>query len=193
MSARDYEKMSLKQMEKRLKENERRFVEELEHDGDAGMAAVRAGLIDGGDEKKAEEIALKMLGREKIRAYRSARQKEICSQLGLGPESIIIKLHSVFRRCMQAEPVMEWDREKKEWVPSGVWQFDAKNALKALELMGKSQGMFVDKVINENRNMSLEDYLKMLEEKGAKEGARDDGHQGPVEVHTDLPEDKDQG
>lgn len=193
MSVRDFEKMSVKQLEKQLKKSERKFVKELELDGDARLAVIRAGLADGKKNKSADEIALKLLRNEKIIAYRAARQKEIYSQLGINPESVYMKLLTVYRRCMQAEPVMVWDGEVREWVPSGEWQFDAKNALKALEMMGKSQRMFVEKVINENRNMSLEDYLKMLEEKGAKEGARDDGHQGPVEVHRDLPEDKDKG
>lgn len=163
MSVQNFDKMSVTQLEKRLKKNERKFVEELELDGDASMAVIRAGLIEGRDNKSADAIALKMLRSEKILAYRVARRKEIYSQLGINPESIYMKLHNVYSRCMQAEPVMVWDKEAKEWVQSGQWQFDARNALKALELMGKSQGMFVEKVINENRNMSLEEYLKMLE------------------------------
>ena len=38
---------------------------------------------------------------------------------------------------------MEYDYVKKEWVESGVYQFDSKGALKALELLGKHLGATV--------------------------------------------------
>ena len=75
MSVRDFEKMSVKQLEKQLKKSERKFVKELELDGDARLAVIRAGLADGKKNKSADEIALKLLRNEKIIAYRAARQK----------------------------------------------------------------------------------------------------------------------
>lgn len=171
----DYLNMSVEQLEKKLTPKERRFVAELEFNGDGGMAAIRAGLLEangkGKDHKEAEALAARLLRKDKIKAYRELKQNETYRMLGINPETIIVRLQNVYNRCMQAVPVMIWDKEAKEWVQSGEWQFDAKNALKALELMGRSQGMFVEKIISENRNMTLEDFLKSLE--------TENGHQEP--------------
>ena len=48
----------------------------------------------------------------------------------------------VYRRCMTATPVMKYDQAQGDWVESGIYEFDSKGALKALELLGKNIGMF---------------------------------------------------
>ena len=166
MNTSEYEKMTAERLEKLLTKKEKRLIEELEKDGDREFAAIRSGLVGEKSKKNALAAANRILRRNVVAAYRIARENEIYNQLRPTPESILVKLIKVYNRCMQAEPVMEWNSEAKEWVPSGEWQFDARNALKSLELMGKSQGMFTDRVINENRNLSLEEYLAKLDESG---------------------------
>lgn len=163
MDISDYENITIEQLEKMLTKKERKFIEELEIDENGALAAIRAGLLDGRDRKDAASAAKRVLRKPKVLAYRLLRANEAYELLGISPESILMKLQTVYNRSMQAEPVLEWDKEEREWRQTGEWQFDARSALKALELMGKSQGMFVDKVINDNRNLTLEEYLKKLE------------------------------
>lgn len=51
------------------------------------------------------------------------------------------QLKEVVERCMQKEPVLN-----KSGRPTGDWKFDSGGATKALNLMGKDRGMFVEKV-----------------------------------------------
>ncbi len=51
-------------------------------------------------------------------------------------------LITIARRCMQGEPVRVYDKEKREWTNAGEWKFDARGALKALELLGEACGMY---------------------------------------------------
>ena len=50
-------------------------------------------------------------------------------------------LKEIVDRCMQKAPVLD-----KRGVPIGEWKFDSAGATKALHLMGKDRGMFVDQL-----------------------------------------------
>lgn len=52
---------------------------------------------------------------------------------------VLAKLKQNAMRCMQEEPVM------KNGVPSGEWKFDSTGANRALELIGRELGMFVER------------------------------------------------
>ena len=60
--------------------------------------------------------------------------------------SVVGRLAEIYERCMQAEPVLVWDKESGGYVESGRCEFDSKGALKALELIGKHIGMFDKRV-----------------------------------------------
>ena len=51
--------------------------------------------------------------------------------------SLAAEVWEVYRRCTEKKPVLEWDSTQREWVPSGVWQFDSKGALRALEMLSR--------------------------------------------------------
>lgn len=61
---------------------------------------------------------------------------------------------------MQKEPVMAWDTRTGSWQPSGECKYDSRGALKVLELMGQSLGMFKQKIVAETRDITLEEYLR---------------------------------
>ena len=138
----EYENMGLEELERLLTRKERRFVEEYDKDGNGTQAAIRAGYTPGKNNASAAVQACKMLRSPKISAYRRARANELCRQLGISPETISLHVMEVYRRCMEAKPVMTYDRDQKEWVESGNYVFDSKGALKAMELLGKNLGMF---------------------------------------------------
>ena len=138
----EYENMGLEELEKLLTRKERMFVEEYDRDGNGTQAAIRAGYAAGKKNASAAVQASKLLRSAKISAYRRARATELCRQLGISRETIRLNVMDIYRRCMTAEPVMQYDSNLREWVESGEYVFDSKGALKAMELLGKPLGMF---------------------------------------------------
>jgi phage terminase small subunit len=65
---------------------------------------------------------------------------------------VVEGLKEVFNRCMQKEPVLDFDpiekklKQKVDEEGNGVWQFDSVGANKALELLGKHLALFTDKM-----------------------------------------------
>ena len=52
------------------------------------------------------------------------------------------QLIETYNQCKEATPVMRYNYDTGEMEETGMYQFDGKNALKALELLGKHLGMF---------------------------------------------------
>ena len=63
------------------------------------------------------------------------QKKDIVTRESLIQDAIEIK-----ERCMQKQPVMEWDPKAREWIPTGEWQFNVPGALKAIEWLGNVVG-----------------------------------------------------
>lgn len=129
---------ALAELEKKLTKKEKKFVEELEKDGNGTKAALRAGY--GTTEGSAATQSWRLLKKEHIREYKRLRAVAICRAFGESPESLLLDVIEIKRRCMQAVPVMEWDPNEKEWVESGEWRFDAKGAMKAIEYISDAIG-----------------------------------------------------
>ena len=75
-------------------------------------------------------------------------------------EEIIDRIDTVYKRCIQAEPVLIYDKELKSYVNSGEWKFDASNALKALKMLGDIVGLFDTDENADQGNMSYEEFLR---------------------------------
>lgn len=117
--------------EKRLGEKQRRFVREWLVDMNATRAAIRAGYA----EKSAASTASRLMKDRAVQAYRDELLEAEVNELGLTRTSMIREIWKIYQRCMDSAPVMIWDRETRTYVESGQWQFDARGALKAVELM----------------------------------------------------------
>lgn len=159
--------LRLAELEKKISPKERRFIEELEIDGSKADAALRAGYgrtRDGGENRRsAATQASRLLAREEVAEYRTLRAALIYAELGLSADTIMAETVKVYRRCIQGEPVLEWNSETREWEASGEWRFDSRGALRALELMGEHLGVF-DKDRNEedhevNVNINVVDKI----------------------------------
>ncbi len=60
---------------------------------------------------------------------------------------VVTNLRRVAERCMQLRPVRNSDGEQEvDEAGKPVWGFDSRGAVRALELLGKHVGCFVDKV-----------------------------------------------
>ncbi len=133
-------KMTSSEIKQFLEEREARFAEEYLHDLNGTQAAIRAGYKAGVNNSSAAVQASRLMRDERIRAYRSALIRERVEDMDVSSESVVLGLLEIYRRCMSAVPVQIWDGEKKEWVNSGEWKFDAKGAARALEQLSKLMG-----------------------------------------------------
>lgn len=135
------ERMTSREIGAWLDEREKRFAREYNIDLNGTAAAIRAGYKAGRAGASAAVTASRLLRDERVRAYRAALIRESVEDEALSAESLVIKLVDIYKRCMQAEPVMTWDSEAKQWKESGIWRFDARGAMKALEQLSRLLGL----------------------------------------------------
>lgn len=126
-----------------LNDLQERFVQEYLIDLNASAAAVRAGYKsprDGATLMQIDEVVARI---EEAKAERAAR-------LAVKADWIVEQLRLVVERCMQLEPVVEKGQLVLETDQFGevraLVKFNPQAATKALELLGKHVGMFVEKV-----------------------------------------------
>lgn len=134
------QKMTAAEISKYMDERERRFAVEYLLDMNGTQAAIRAGYSPGKDNASAAVQASRLLRDPRVRAYRSALIRESVEDMDVSRESVLLKLLEIYQRCMAAKPVLEYKKDEG-WVPSGVWQFDARGAAKALEQICKLLGL----------------------------------------------------
>lgn len=156
--------LPLKDLEKLLTEQQRRFVAAV----DNGMTPTDAAIHAGYSARSASSTSSRLMKNDKIAAYRRARAIDLYQRQGISPEWVGNELIRVYRRCIQAEPHMVWDSEAHAYVPDGSFQFDVKGAIQALTKIGEMQGAFRQKPKeDEQEHQGVEEYLKLLE-KGRK-------------------------
>ena len=72
---------------------------------------------------------------------------------------VIRELWEMYERAVQAKPVTVWDKEIKEYVETGEYQFDDKIAMKCLEFIAKIGGMLSEK---ENEKTQKKDSFEII-------------------------------
>lgn len=139
-----------------LNAKQRRFVHEYLIDLNATQAAQRAGY----SKRTAYSQGCRLLKHAEVQAAVAAKREQVEERSAVTVEFVLKGLLTNFHRAMQAEPVLD-----DEGKPTGEYTYQANAANKALELMGKYLGMFVDKVehtfTDEDRTDRL---LRMLSE-----------------------------
>lgn len=125
-----------------LKPKEQRFCEAYLRLGKKQEAAIVAGY----KEKSAAVTASRLLKNDKCLAYIRAIQKRAREELNIDDNWAVLKAIDVYNRCMQAEPVMQWDYEDHKMVETGEYVFDSKGALKALDLIRTILGIGSEEV-----------------------------------------------
>lgn len=132
----------------KLTAKQERFIDEYMIDLNATQAAIRSGY----SVKTAEVIGHELLKKTLVSRIIEERKAELSAKAHISIEYVLINTKKTLERCLQAEPVMTFDYEQKEYVQvtnkdgQGVFQFDSKGATKALELLGKYKGMFNEKL-----------------------------------------------
>lgn len=112
------------------------FVREYLIDLNATQAAIRAGY----SAKSAEVIGHQLLKETKhVAAATQAAMNKRAIKVEVSAEYVLNGIKGVVERCIQAEPVRD-----KEGNPTGEWTFQAAQALKGYELLGKHIKLFSD-------------------------------------------------
>jgi len=109
------------------------FCAEYRTDFNGTQAAIRAGYSP----KTALSQASRLLTNVKVQDEIKRLQDEKIQATGVTAEYVINSLKNVANRCMQEEAVVD-----REGNPTGEYQFAHSGANKALELLGKTIGVF---------------------------------------------------
>lgn len=99
-----------------------------------------------------------------VHDYIEKRQLELQEKTHVTQEYCIMNLKEVVERSLQHKPVLEFNKLTGQFEETGEFQFDSTGANKALELLGKTLGIYIDKTdntLNANTTM-LSDILKQL-------------------------------
>ena len=140
-----------------LNDRQERFCREYIIDLNATNAALRAGY----SKKTAYAMGYENLNKPQIQARLSELQAKPLKKLEITAESVLQKFVEIRDRCLQEEPVYN-----KEGNETGEYKFDAANALRANEALGKHLKLFTDKVEHSgevsivNRQEIFDKYLK---------------------------------
>lgn len=79
---------------------------------------------------------------------------EVMSDIAAERKWVLSSLKNVAKRCMQAEPVLD-----SKGTPKGQYTFQASGANRALELLGKEYGMFVDRSDTTHRFATIDEFI----------------------------------
>lgn len=167
----DEQQYELEELARELTAKERRFVAELDVDGNGTQAAIRAGYTPGKSNQSAAVTASRLLRNAKVAAYRRARAKIMCEALGLSRETLTCKAHEIYLRSMQATPVLQYNRESGEYEETGEFQYDAHHALKALEVMAELTGLVEQNIKGSISTCSMT-FEQWLEKESERAGTK---------------------
>lgn len=157
-----------------LTAKQQRFVDEYLVDLNATQAAIRAGY----SKKSAASIGEENLRKPDIqRKIREATQ-ERSQRTAITQDYVLTGILEVVERCRQVAPVLDRSGEQiMVETPAGdlapAFEFDAKNVLKGLELLGKHLNLFAEKdaidlelkrIEVENRRLQNEKLKRELED-----------------------------
>ena len=126
-----------------LNEKQKQFCEEYIIDLNGTQAAIRAGY----SKKTANEQAAQLLAKLSIQEYIQKIKNKRSERVKYSQDELMRDILEVKNRCMQAVPVMVFDKEEKCMVQAtengdGVWKFDSNGANKALDMLAKHVGFY---------------------------------------------------
>ena len=160
-----------------MTEKQKIFIKEYLKDFNGTRAYKEAYKCD--NEDTARKNASRLLTKADIQEEIATQADKMLEELDISVAYIIGNIKEVVERCMQKAPVMYYDKEDKEYKQEkvmfkdeetgeireeGVWQFDASNSLKGLELLGKYKSIFKEKVEHSGSvKLTYEEALKKVE------------------------------
>lgn len=148
-----------------------------------GTRAYKTAYPDSSEES-ARKAASRLLTKVDIQKAIEEESNRKLKELGIDVYYIIRSIKEVTERCMEKEPVQYFDKEDKCWrnlktsaeLPNGetveatVVQFDSKNALRGLELLGKYKSLFKENIdIKVDTSKKLKDVFEQIGGEGLDE------------------------
>lgn len=122
-----------------MTEKQRRFVEEYLIDLNITQAAIRAGYSP----KSAARIGVKLVNKSQVQQAIEKAKASRAKRTEITQDYVVSTLLEVVERCMQRAPVCNMKGEQvQDDQGRDVWQFNGRDANKALDLLGKHLGMF---------------------------------------------------
>ena len=121
-----------------LRGRHEKFCQEYVIDYNGTQAAIRAGY----EKQSARQQASRLLSQEDILSRIMELQADQVKRLSISQDYVVMQLLDTYKSCREAAPVMKYDYDLGEMVETGLYQFDSKGALRALELLGKHLGMY---------------------------------------------------
>lgn len=94
------------------------------------------------NKRSCESGASRLMKNAVVRKYISEIKQKSAELVGIDRSWVARRLKDVSDRCMQAEPVMEFDHVDKCMKPTGEYTFNAAGVIKSTELLGRDIGMF---------------------------------------------------
>ena len=80
-----------------------------------GMTQKYLGTAVGFPEKSADVLACRLKKKPEIQQALNALYEQDCKALCISKDSIILRAHEIYNRCMQIEPVIEYNKSAGEW------------------------------------------------------------------------------
>ena len=163
---------------KKLNDKQKRFCREYLIDLNATQAAKRSGY----SKKTAGSIGSENLLKPEIIEQLNKLMDKRAEKVEVSANDVLSSIKEIRARCMQSAPVLVTIKGKQKQpteeiqapdgkiISAGIWKFDATNALKANEMIGKHLQMFTDKIditgtINvNNSDLTESDLNKKLNE-----------------------------
>ena len=121
--------------------------------------ATRSALEAGYSKKTAYSIGNELLKNPEIQEAIASAMKQREKRTEITQDYVISNLQEIVERCMEKKPVMAKGEQLQDEEGNNVWCFDAKNAIKALELLGKHLGIFTEKIQADVRATTLADFV----------------------------------
>lgn len=142
-----------------LTDKQEMFCREYLIDLNATQAAIRAGY----SEKSAHSDGPRMLAnadiQKRLQGLKEARSEEV----GMSAESVLKDIIEIQQRCMQSAPVTNRKGDQiQDEAGNNLWRFDARNALKASELLGKHVDLFNQH--NRSKSGDVVDLTKLTDD-----------------------------
>lgn len=161
----------------KLTDKQKEFVRQYLVDLNATQAAIRAGY----SERTASRIGPQLLGKTCVREAIEKAQAKRAQRVEVTQDYVLSNLVEIVERTMQRAPVLDRKGEQvTDEEGRAVWTFDAKNANRALELLGRHIGIFTDKVKAEVSGpdggpVASEIVVRFVEPGGEQSGEAGDG------------------
>lgn len=114
------------------------FCQQYVIDYNGTQAAIRTGY----SENSARQQSSRLLAMPEILTRIRELQAEQVERLAISQDYVMLELLDSYKCCRAPSPVLRYDPATGEMEETGVYQFDSKGALRALELIGKHLGMY---------------------------------------------------